>query len=68
MIDIILYALKWYIGIGLVFLIIFELLYTANSKEFEEEHPEHAGSLTWKERIATVLCWPYYIFFLFFGK
>lgn len=60
--------LKWYLGIGLVFLLLFEWMYYFNREEMEKEQPEHARELTWKERIVTILLWPYYIFFLFFGK
>ncbi len=67
MIDLILTTLKWYIGIGVLFLLFFELLFNTHKDEFMEMHPNEARELSWTERIATVLLWPYFLFRLFKG-
>jgi hypothetical protein len=53
--------INWYIGIGLFFLLVFEILaaiYEYYNKQ--SQYPDHdpAGKLTWRDRFATVMLWP----------
>lgn len=49
--------INWYVGIGLFFLLIFEIL-GAIYEHFNKENLYRSDKLNWKDRIATVLFWP----------
>ena len=49
--------LNWYIGIGLFFLLVFEIL-AAVYEHYEKDNPHPADKLTWRDRFATVMLWP----------
>lgn len=48
--------INWYIGIGLFFLLIFEIL--AAIYEHHNTDTDPIDKMTWRDRFATVILWP----------
>jgi len=48
---------NWYLGIGLFFLLVFEIIATVY-EHYNEESNEPAEKITWRDRFATVMLWP----------
>ena len=49
---------NWYIGIGLFFLILFEILASIYERYNTDPDNESVDKITWRDRFATVMLWP----------
>lgn len=60
--------INWYVGIGLFFLLIFEILAAIYEHYNLEADNNSDNKMTWRDRFATVLLWPSILYGLLKNK